>query len=164
MRNFIIWTVLFILSLLFQTTIINSLAAQGIRPNLSLSVFVIFALRHSPLKSQSLGFAFGLLEDLTSSSLLGMNAFAKSLIGYTISSLNLSFKFKSFASQIITLLLATILNGLVFLLLCQLFLFSISYHNFLKIVSYEALLNMIIFPFLFWGINSLTNYNEKDYL
>ena len=163
MRNFIVWTVLFILSLLFQTTIINSLSVQGIRPNLSLSIFVIFALRHSPLKSQSVGFIFGLLEDLTSSSLLGMNAFAKSLMGYMISSLNLSFKFKSFASQTITLLLATILNGLVFLLLRRLFLSPLSYHNFLKIVSYEAMLNMILFPLLFWGINSLTNYNEKGY-
>lgn len=76
---------LLLLAFVLQTTWLHLFAVSGLRPDLILVVLVHIALRSPQLESTVLGFGAGLLQDLYSPADLGLNALAKSLVGFAVS-------------------------------------------------------------------------------
>ena len=72
-----------VVALLIQLTLINSITILGLKPDLILVVVVIFSLLKGEKEGTISGFASGLLQDIFSTGLLGINSLAKTVIGFT---------------------------------------------------------------------------------
>lgn len=72
------------LAFVVQTTWVRHVEIAGIQPDLILLTVVFVALLAGQLEGALLGFAIGLCQDAYSPQDLGLNALAKSLIGFAI--------------------------------------------------------------------------------
>ena len=89
------YTLLIVLAIIFQFTLVQFLEILHWRPDLLLIVLVIFSLRKGPNWGMSLGFFLGLLQDLLSSHLLGLLALSKTVTGFLAGSLRGKFAEKT---------------------------------------------------------------------
>ncbi len=64
-----------------QATLLNPISLAGIKPDLALAVVYIIGLLTGPLEACLAGMALGLVQDIGSASLLGLNAFTRGLAG-----------------------------------------------------------------------------------
>ncbi len=76
------WAFFSIVALVLETSFFSRLQLWGAMPDLMLIAVVFTGLFRGPLYASSLGFIFGLLEDLFMGRLIGVNALSKMLIGY----------------------------------------------------------------------------------
>jgi rod shape-determining protein MreD len=72
------------LVLVAQLTLVRHVALWSIQPDLSILVLVLLSLRRGPIAGTLLGFCLGLLQDLLVPHTLGMNALAKSVLGWGV--------------------------------------------------------------------------------
>ncbi|MBE3036683.1 MAG: rod shape-determining protein MreD, partial [Candidatus Atribacteria bacterium] len=75
--------VIIIVALVIQLTLINLVTILGVKPDLIMVVVVVFSLRKGEKEGIISGFTSGLLQDIFSTGLLGINALAKTVIGFT---------------------------------------------------------------------------------
>lgn len=71
-----------LLTLIAQVALVPRIAIAGIRPDLTVLLVVLAGLRGGPITGTLAGFLLGLLQDLLVPETLGMNALAKSIIGW----------------------------------------------------------------------------------
>ncbi len=64
-----------------QATLFDLISIAGIKPDLAVAVVYIIGLLTGPMEACLAGIALGLVQDIGSSSLLGLNAFTRGLIG-----------------------------------------------------------------------------------
>ena len=77
------WVLLFSAALIAQTSIVPRIAIFGIYPDLPMILLVIFAVENGKMAGIWGGFLLGLLIDVYSVGILGVNALAKTIIGCT---------------------------------------------------------------------------------
>ena len=70
---------------IMQTTFVHRINILGAAPDLVLVLLAVLVIDRKPLLAVIIGFSLGFLQDLGNASYLGMNALAKSLLGYGIS-------------------------------------------------------------------------------
>jgi len=70
------------LALVLQLTLVDHLSIFGVRPDITVLIVVMLALRRGPLAGTLVGFFLGLFQDLLAPATLGMNMLAKSVLGY----------------------------------------------------------------------------------
>src|ERR1700675_3677184 len=70
-----------------QATLVPALRIGDVAPDLPLIVVVLLALRRGPEFGGLAGFAAGLLQDAAGGGLIGVQAFSKAIIGFTIGAL-----------------------------------------------------------------------------
>lgn len=70
--------------LVLQLTFVHSISMGPAVPDLMMVLLVILVLDRKPVYAVIIGFVLGFLQDLGNASFLGMNALAKSLIGYGV--------------------------------------------------------------------------------
>ncbi|HHW39548.1 MAG TPA: rod shape-determining protein MreD [Syntrophomonadaceae bacterium] len=80
----IIISLVFLVSLILQTTILPLLQFHGVMPDLLLILIVLTGLFFGSVKGGAVGFAVGLLEDLLAGRYLGLGALSGFLAGYTV--------------------------------------------------------------------------------
>jgi rod shape-determining protein MreD len=144
-------------ALLIQLTLLNSFTIQGLKPDLILLVVLIFSLLNGAEEGTVSGFASGLLQDIFSTGLLGVNALVKTVIGFISGIL----KEKIFLEHILFLIpiitfVVSISQSILMLLILHAF--GIEYGmvwSFKKIILPEALYNSLLSPFVFLGIKKL---------
>jgi rod shape-determining protein MreD len=112
---FLLTVLLAFASLALQATLVPHLAIAGIRPDLPLVVAVGLALWRGPLAGTLAGFFVGLAQDLTNPAFLGLNALAKSLLGYAVGSLRAHFDAHSLPAHAALLAVAVLVHDLVYL-------------------------------------------------
>lgn len=146
-----------VVALLIQLTLINSITILGLKPDLIMVVVVVFSLLRGAKEGTVSGFASGLLQDIFSTGLLGMNALAKTVIGFFCGII----KEKIFREHIlfiipvITFIASFIQSILMFLLLRA---FGIEYGlawSLKQVALPEALYSSLLSPFIFLVINKL---------
>lgn len=146
-----------VVALLIQLTLINSITILGLKPDLIMVVVVVFSLLRGAKEGTVSGFASGLLQDIFSTGLLGMNALAKTVIGFFCGII----KEKIFREHIlfiipvITFIASFIQSILMFLLLRA---FGIEYGlawSLKQVALPEALYSSLLSPFIFLAINKL---------
>lgn len=146
-----------VVALLIQLTLINSITILGLKPDLIMVVVVVFSLLKGEKEGTISGFASGLLQDIFSTSLLGINALAKTVIGFTCGILKekIFYEHILFLIPVITFIASFMQSILIFLLLRA---FGIEYGlawSIKQIAIPEALYSSLLSPFIFLAINKL---------
>jgi rod shape-determining protein MreD len=146
-----------VVALLIQLTLINSITILGLKPDLIMIVVVVFSLMKGEKEGTISGFASGLLQDIFSIGLLGINAFAKTVIGFACGILKekIFYEHILFLIPIITFIASLIQSILIFLLLRA---FGIEYSlawSLKQVALPEALYSSLLSPFIFLAINKL---------
>src|SRR5712691_13350288 len=70
-----------------HATVAPALGIGGVTPDIPLIVVVLLALRRGPEFGCASGFAAGLLQDMATGGLLGVQALTKALVGFFIGAL-----------------------------------------------------------------------------
>lgn len=103
--------------LTLHTTVLDRVVVYGAKPDLLLAIVVYVSLRWGPVAGTIAGFVLGLLQDAQSLHGLGMNAAAKAVVGYAISHTWEALDKESVYTQMVIILAAGLLHGLVFCIL-----------------------------------------------
>jgi rod shape-determining protein MreD len=74
--------VILVVALLIQLTIAPEISIGTVKPDILLVATICWALFEGPGQGALFGFCAGLLEDVFSTAVLGVSAFAKTIIGY----------------------------------------------------------------------------------
>jgi len=146
-----------VVALLIQLTLINSITILGLKPDLIMVVVVVFSLLKGEKEGTISGFASGLLQDIFSTGLLGINALAKTVIGFSCGII----KEKIFHEHILFIIpvitfIASLIQSILILLLLRAF--GIEYGlawSLKQIALPEALYSSLLSPFIFLVINKL---------
>jgi rod shape-determining protein MreD len=77
-------TVALIVVLVLQSTVLYRLEIGGIRPDLLVAYVVYFGWMRGPIPGTLGGFGIGLFQDLDASGPLGLNALAKTVVGFLV--------------------------------------------------------------------------------
>jgi len=146
-----------VVALVIQLTLINSVTILGLKPDLIMVVVVVFSLLKGEKEGAISGFASGLLQDIFSTSLLGINALAKTVIGFTCGILKekIFHEHILFIIPVITFIASFMQSILIFWLLRA---FGIEYNltwSLKQIALPEALYSSLLSPFIFLAINKL---------
>ena len=149
--------VIIVVALIIQLTLINLVTILGVKPDLIMVVVVVFSLRKGEKEGAISGFASGLLQDIFSASLLGINALAKTVIGFTCGILKeeIFHEHILFIIPVITFIASFMQSILIFLLLRA---FGLEYNlawSLKQIALPEALYSSLLSPFIFLAINKL---------
>jgi len=70
--------------LILQATLAHRIAIAGVRPDLLVAFVVYFAWMRGPVSGVVGGFTVGLLQDLDAPGPLGLNALAKTVVGFIV--------------------------------------------------------------------------------
>src|SRR5262249_17545261 len=73
-----------IVVLALQSTVLYRMEIGGIRPDLLVAFVVYFGWMRGPIPGTLAGFGVGLLQDLDASGPLGLNALAKTVVGFVV--------------------------------------------------------------------------------
>jgi rod shape-determining protein MreD len=146
-----------VITLVIQLTLMNSVTILGLKPDLMMVVVVVFSLMKGEKEGTISGFASGLLQDIFSTSLLGINALAKTVIGFICGIL----KEKIFHEHILFMIpvitfIASFIQSIIISLLLRAF--GIEYNlawSLKQIALPEALYSSLLSPFIFLAINKL---------
>jgi len=146
-----------VVALVIQLTLINSVAILGLKPDLIMVVVVVFSLLKGEKEGAISGFASGLLQDIFSTSLLGINALVKTVIGFTCGILKekIFHEHILFIIPVITFISSFIQSFLISLLFRA---FGIEYNlawSLKQVALPEALYSTLLSPFIFLAINKL---------
>ena len=152
-----------VIALLIQLTLINSITILGIKPDLIIIIVVIFSLLKGEKEGAISGFTSGLLQDIFSTGLLGINALAKTVTGFICGILKekIFYEHILFLIPIITFLASLMQSILIFLLLRA---FGVEYNlawSIKQIALPEALYNSLLSPFIFLAINKLLQLMKR---
>ena len=146
-----------VVALLVQLTLINSITILGLKPDLIMVVVVVFSLLKGEKEGVISGFASGLLQDIFSTGLLGINALAKTVIGFTCGILKekIFYEHILFLIPVITFIASFMQSILIFLLLRAFGIECGLAWSLKQIALPEALYSSLLSPFIFLAINKL---------
>jgi len=144
-KNFIFIAVIVIFALL-QATILNYVNIFNVKPDLLLISVIIASLYFEPLWAMSLSIFAGVLKDIFSVNVFGMNTIPFFLWSFLIIKLSGKISFDSNYVRSVFIFIIAILNNIITRLI---FLFLgnfISLGLFLRITFIESLYTALIFP------------------
>lgn len=107
----IVWGAFIFITLIVQAVVMPSLSIQGIRPDLLLIVVVSASLLYGKEAGVGAGFFAGLLQDLASGNVFGLNLLAKMAVGYLFGLAERKVFKENILLPVLALLLATLLNS-----------------------------------------------------
>lgn len=146
----IIISLVFLVSLVLQTTILPLLQFHGIMPDLLLILIVLTGLFLGSVKGGAVGFAVGLLEDLLAGRYLGLGALSGFLTGYTVGYLEGKFYRENPLVPLFLVFLGSILfNGVFFIGREVIGAFSAAAPSVLRKLFLAALYNTILAALLY---------------
>src|SRR5438552_742306 len=96
---------------LIQASLVPALRIADVAPDIPLIVVVLLALRRGPEFGCSAGFAAGLLQDMATGGLLGVQALTKALVGFFIGALGGRLRVTQPLVQVPGLVLLTFIEG-----------------------------------------------------
>lgn len=133
------------LALLLQSTVLSPYSIQGVVPDIVLVLVICHAMFQSSGRSMVYGIYAGLLEDLFSARIIGINAISKALTAYLISRLQLRLFQDNFLVGLLAVLIGTVVNvGLSFCILYLTAGIFHVHHNILAYGLYQILYNSIL--------------------
>jgi len=82
------WGIVFMVSLILQTSFVPIISIAGVKPDLLMVALFFFSIKYGVMPGIFVGFVLGLGQDLYSPSLLGQNALTKTIAGAFIGLFN----------------------------------------------------------------------------
>ncbi len=152
MKRVLLFFLLGVLVLTFQTTLLRFFPIQRIRPDFMLIFTLYLGFSFPPIPGGVLAFVLGYLVDLFSGNTLGLYTFSRPLVFYGAYLFKSKFYLEGFFSQFIFVFLLTFLEGL-FILMFLTFvspepLFSL-YPSYLVSLFPQSTFTALITPLLF---------------
>ena len=145
-------TFIFLVSLVFslEAALMGIVSFKGGKPDFPFILLILWAWTHDWKEGLLAGFTIGLLEDIFFSPLLGLNAFALSLVGFLTSEVRERVYQENIVFILLMVGLASILNGAILSFWLTIFRLSSSFLE--KIINltlltslYNCLLVFLIF-------------------
>jgi rod shape-determining protein MreD len=162
MRLFMLFSLVGMLLILLQTTFLHLLPIGPIVPDLVLVLCVYLGLHHPTVGAALGSFMLGYSIDVVSSRMLGINAFAMSLVFLAVYFSSRSIWLHHPVVSSLVVLFAALVKGVALVLAWVLFL---SVEGFwlgaARYIIMEALVAAILAPFLFSLFRRGENYLEK---
>lgn len=104
------------LTLVVQLSLVRRVAIFGVQPDLVILLLVLLAGRRGPASGALLGFGIGLLQDLLVPETLGMNALAKSVVGWAMGKLSRQLAMDSVVLYLSLVVIAVLAHDLIYLI------------------------------------------------
>jgi rod shape-determining protein MreD len=157
MTHITIWLLL-AAAVVVQTTLVPFAQVGNARPDLLLAVSVSMGLIFGRVAGASVGFFGGLLWDLLTAQIFGMNTLAKLITGYTAGGFEKQVFKENPIVPILALFLATFVHELILYMSAVAFEIKVPFwalvgHTILP----HALYNSMIAPFVYFGIYKIKN-------
>lgn len=99
--------------IILQTTVVNYIAIFGVKPDLLLIIVVYLGFKRGSLTGEISGFFGGFLEDLFTGNLIGINALAKTIIGYIVGLARGKLAFENTITQVVITFIATLVGVII---------------------------------------------------
>lgn len=148
--RYLVLTILFLLSLILQSTLFTHLTIAGIKPDLVLILIIFYAILHGPKEGALAGIIGGLLQDLLFGQNLCMNALTKLTVGYLFGLLERKIYRENLLIPMLMVFTGTLINE-VFLYLFRVTV-GISTGNLISIrgiILISAIYNCGLAPFMY---------------
>ncbi|VBB07864.1 cell shape-determining protein mred [Lucifera butyrica] len=113
----VVWLLLILAILILQATIIPLLDIQGVRPDILLILVVSCGLLSGKEYGVGIGFFSGLLQDLASGNIFGLNILSKMATGYLFGMAERKVFKENILLPVLGVFAATIVNNLLMILL-----------------------------------------------
>ena len=122
MKHPVIFWILTVLGVFtLHLTVAGNIAILGAAPNFLLLSTVFFAVRAGPMKGEVLGFLWGLLSDVASTSVFGSQAFMLTFVGFVVGKLEGKVDEDKYAAQMTLVFIMSVVNLLGLALLESIF-------------------------------------------
>ena len=155
-KNLVFFLLIIFATVFFQSSALNILVIAHIKPDLVLIVACYIGLFWGEEIGTCLGFSLGLLQDIFSGGLLGLNALTKTLFSYLCGKAGKRLNIKNMVVQIVLIALFSILEGMLFLIVLRIFHLRKEIHEtFLHLVLPQTLYTMVLTPIIFRLMNIL---------
>lgn len=161
MRMFI-WGLLLLTALVLQATLVPLIAVQGVRPDLLLLAVVSSGLLLGKEHGVGIGFFAGLLQDLASGNVFGVNVLSKMASGYIAGLLERKVFKENILLPILAIVLATLFNGAITILLMLIFGHKLDLLSAAMSVAETALYNAILAAPMHRLVYSLAGISPTD--
>ena len=142
--SIIIWLSVLAMTLVLQSTLLPLVSFKGIHPDLLLVVVVSYSLLSGKEQGVGIGFMAGLLQDLASGSIFGMNTLSKLVTGYILGLAERKVFKEHVLLPLLSTAVATIGNGLAAILMLWTFGYNLDFstaftQNILPLVGYNVI-------------------------
>ena len=162
MRSSLLFLTVGMLSLLLQTTFLHLLPLGPIVPDLILVLCVYWGLYYPSVAAVLGSFALGYSVDVVSSPILGLNAFAMSLVFLAVYLSSRSIWLHNPMVSAIVVFLASLIKGAAFVLVWAVFLSMEGiWIGAARYIIMEALIAAILAPFVFALLRRGQSYLEQ---
>jgi rod shape-determining protein MreD len=136
-----------------QASLFSPLSLAGIKPDLPLALIYIIGLLTGPTEASLAGMGIGLVQDIGSASLVGMNGFTRGLIGLGAGFLGRRVLDIASPSNVIFLAAFSLMEGIVISMFMQIFYGSVPFFSmfFTRMVPqalYTGLLGTLMLRFI----------------
>ena len=138
-------------SLILESTLLEEFKVAGVKPDLLLIFVVFWALFNGKTEGVKMGFIFGLAEDLFVSRFIGLNVLCKMSVGYLVGMMENRFFKDNYLVPVITLLIATIVNNVLYMLIIQIGGADFSLRAFIWDATLPAAIYNACLSLLFYG-------------
>jgi rod shape-determining protein MreD len=150
MKNFILYTIVFVGGLMVQFGWVKYLSPSGLSPDFLLVCLVFIGLMRGPFEGQLLGFAWGLSWDALSTEMFGCHAFLFTCLGYFAGMLSRQWDESKVSAQMFLVLFASLFFLLGIKMLYAIFGAGEFIYNFNYITGVQLLFNVLLAPIVFW--------------
>lgn len=163
--RFVVILLLSLLGLTLQGTFLTHLRLFGVLPDLVLILVVCYALLKGATEGAIVGFFCGLLADVFTGSLLGVNALSKMLIGYLVGLTEEKVFKENPWVAVVALAITTIFDNLLLFLCYKAFavLPNLGIMGFIQVLWPTIIYNSFLALFIYLGLYSRLTHKPKLY-
>ena len=161
MRQILKIVFLIVGSLVLQIALLSRISMLGGQPDLPLALIVSVALFSGPFHGEVVGFVSGLLHDLLSGQLLGIQSFSRVVIGYGAGFIRGRLYADNFITQLVSGFIATLVHKTITLVHLSLLSADTEFmHIRFPGLILAAVSNSILVVVVFWILKKFTRSEE----
>ena len=155
------WLLTVFLVFALHLTVAGNIAVLGTAPNFLLLSTVFFAVRKGPVTGEILGFVWGMLSDIASTSVFGSQAFMLTFLGFLAGKLERKVDEDKYSAQMALVFVASVVNLLGLALFESLF--GGAPQRFKdKSVLLGPVYSTLLCPVVFWGLLKWSSLFRKS--
>ena len=163
MMQFLWLSVLFLVSLTLESTLLEKIAIEGAKPDFLLVIVIFYALLYGAIPAAKLGFIYGLIEDLATGKFIGINTISKMITGYLVGLGEGKLYSENLLVPVIGLFVGSIIHYSCFFILGLISGFPgvFPVEAFFKTVFISSIYNVCLAPFLYGRYYRLIKSTSK---
>ena len=120
-KNLLFFVLLIFFTIFLQSSALNIFVIAHIKPDLVLIIACYIGLYWGEKVGTCLGFLLGLLQDIFSGGLLGLNALTKTVFSYLCGKAGKRLNIRNMIVQILLVAFSSLLEGILFLFILRIF-------------------------------------------